>query len=51
MPRRTSRTVPLALLAVTAVALLAIGARIYEGSLLRTNGKTSWATAWRSRAA
>ena len=41
----------LALMAVTAVALLAAGARIYDGSLLRTNGKTSWATAWRSRAA
>ena len=31
------------------LALLAVGARVYEGSLLRTNGKTSWATAWRSR--
>jgi ABC-2 type transport system permease protein len=39
----------LALLTVTAVAFLAVGARIYEGSLLRTNGKTSFATAWRSR--
>jgi ABC-2 type transport system permease protein len=39
----------LILLAITAVALLAVGARIYEGSLLRTNGRTSLATAWRSR--
>jgi ABC-2 type transport system permease protein len=39
----------LALLTVTAVVFLAVGARIYEGSLLRTNGKTSFATAWRSR--
>ncbi len=41
--------VALALLAVTAVILLAVGARVYEGSLLRTNGRTSFATAWRSR--
>ncbi len=41
--------VALLLLLVTAVVLLAAGARVYEGSLLRTNGKTSWATAWRSR--
>jgi ABC-2 type transport system permease protein len=41
--------VSLVLLAVTAVALLAVGARVYEGSLLRTNGRTSFATAWRSR--
>jgi ABC-2 type transport system permease protein len=27
--------------------MLAIGARIYEGSLLRINGKTRFATAWR----
>jgi ABC-2 type transport system permease protein len=39
----------LAILAATAAAFLAIGARIYEGSLLRTNGRTSLATAWRSR--
>jgi ABC-2 type transport system permease protein len=39
----------LGLLAVAAAGLLAVGARIYEGSLLRTNGKTSFATAWRSR--
>jgi ABC-2 type transport system permease protein len=41
--------VSLGIMAVTAAALLAVGARVYEGSLLRTNGKTSWATAWRSR--
>jgi len=41
----------LAVMAFTAAALLVIGERIYEGSLLRTNGRTSWATAWRSRSA
>ncbi len=41
--------VSLVLLAATAVVLLAIGARVYEGSLLRTNGRTSFATAWKSR--
>jgi ABC-2 type transport system permease protein len=41
--------VSLAILAATAVAFLGVGARIYEGSLLRTNGRTSFATAWRSR--
>lgn len=41
--------VSLILLAATALALLAVGARIYAGSLLRTNGRTSLATAWRSR--
>jgi ABC-2 type transport system permease protein len=35
------------LLATTALTLLA-GARIYQGSLLRTNGRTSFATAWRN---
>ena len=39
----------LALLAVSALVFLAAGARIYEGSLLRTNGRTSFATAWRTR--
>ncbi|MEV6495362.1 ABC transporter permease, partial [Actinoplanes sp. NPDC051633] len=39
----------LLVLAATAVVLLAVGARIYEGSLLRTNGRTSFATAWRTR--
>ncbi len=43
--------VSLALLVITAIALLGIGARVYEGSLLRTNGRTSLATAWRSRSA
>jgi ABC-2 type transport system permease protein len=42
--------VALAILAATAAAFLAVGARVYEGSLLRTNGRTSFATAWRSRA-
>jgi ABC-2 type transport system permease protein len=41
--------VSLLVLAVTAAVFLAVGARIYEGSLLRTNGRTSFATAWRSR--
>ncbi|GGQ57939.1 ABC transporter permease [Couchioplanes azureus] len=43
--------VSLGLLAVAAVIFLGIGARIYEGSLLRTNGRTSLAAAWRSRSA
>ncbi|XVV11506.1 ABC transporter permease [Actinoplanes sp. CA-131856] len=43
--------VSILILAATAVALLAVGARIYEGSLLRTNGRTSLATAWKSKAA
>jgi ABC-2 type transport system permease protein len=34
---------------VTAAALLAVGARLYEGSLLRTNGRTTIGTAWRAR--
>ncbi len=41
--------VALVVLALTALVFLAIGARVYEGSLLRTNGKTSFASAWRSR--
>lgn len=43
---------PLALvvMAVTALVLLSVGSRVYAGSLLRTNGKTSWATAWKARA-
>jgi ABC-2 type transport system permease protein len=40
----------LVLLAATTVLLLGVGARLYEGSILRTNGKTSFGTAWRSRA-
>ncbi|MGX6607268.1 ABC transporter permease [Micromonosporaceae bacterium Da 78-11] len=40
----------LGILAVTTVALLAVGARLYEGSLLRTNGRTAISTAWRTRA-
>ncbi|KXK61466.1 ABC transporter permease [Micromonospora rosaria] len=39
----------LVLLAVTAVAFVAAGARIYQGSLLRTGGRVALATAWRSR--
>ncbi|MEV4638494.1 ABC transporter permease [Actinoplanes sp. NPDC049548] len=39
----------LVLLAVSAAVFLAVGARIYEGSLLRTNGRTSFTAAWRSR--
>jgi ABC-2 type transport system permease protein len=41
--------VSLVLLVVAAAAFLAAGARVYEGSLLRTNGRTSVRTAWRSR--
>lgn len=41
--------VSLAILAVSAVLLLGVGARLYEGSLLRTNGRTSFAAAWRDR--
>jgi ABC-2 type transport system permease protein len=39
----------LVLLVLAAGVFLSIGARLYEGSLLRTNGRTSLATAWRSR--
>jgi len=39
----------LLILAATAAATLLLGSRLYEGSLLRTNGRTSWATAWKSR--
>jgi ABC-2 type transport system permease protein len=41
--------VALLVLAVSTVVFLIIGARVYEGSLLRTNGRTSFATAWRSK--
>ena len=41
--------VALLILAVTAAVTLLLGSRLYEGSLLRTNGRTSWATAWKSR--
>ncbi|MFG2045305.1 ABC transporter permease [Dactylosporangium sp. NPDC048998] len=41
--------VSLVLLALAAAGALLAGARIYEGSLLRTNGRTSWAAAWRDR--
>jgi ABC-2 type transport system permease protein len=43
--------VSLLILAVAAGVVLAGAARLYEGSLLRTNGKTSLGTAWRSREA
>jgi ABC-2 type transport system permease protein len=39
----------LLLLVVSAAAFVVAGARIYQGSLLRTNGRVSLATAWRSR--
>ncbi len=39
----------LGILLASAAALLVVGARLYEGSLLRTNGRTSLATAWRER--
>ncbi|SCF26985.1 ABC-2 type transport system permease protein [Micromonospora viridifaciens] len=41
--------VSLALLLVTALGFVLAGARVYEGSLLRTNGRTSVRTAWRER--
>ncbi|WP_341720298.1 ABC transporter permease [Micromonospora sp. FIMYZ51] len=41
--------VSLVLLLVAAVGFLLAGARVYEGSLLRTNGRTSLRTAWRER--
>ncbi|MEV6367493.1 ABC transporter permease [Micromonospora sp. WP24] len=39
----------LVLLLLTAFAFLLAGARVYQGALLRTNGRTSIRTAWRSR--
>ncbi|WP_433075087.1 ABC transporter permease [Dactylosporangium sp. CA-052675] len=41
--------VALVLLAAAAAGALLLGARIYEGSVLRTNGRTSWSAAWRDR--
>ncbi|GGM56322.1 ABC transporter permease [Dactylosporangium sucinum] len=41
--------VSLVILALTAVAALLVGSRLYEGGLLRTNGRVSWGTAWRDR--
>ncbi|MFI6225752.1 ABC transporter permease [Micromonospora echinospora] len=41
----------LVILAVTAVATVFVGARIYEGSLLKTSGRTGFASAWRDREA
>jgi ABC-2 type transport system permease protein len=43
--------VALVILLGTAVLFLALAARLYEGSLLRTNGRTSLRTAWRQREA
>lgn len=40
--------VSLGVLALAAVAFLLAGVRLYEGSLLRTNGRTKLATAWRT---
>jgi ABC-2 type transport system permease protein len=39
----------LVLLIVTAVGILLAGTRLYEGSLMRTNGKVSLGVAWRDR--
>ncbi|WP_430783892.1 ABC transporter permease [Actinoplanes sp. G11-F43] len=39
----------LAILAVSAFAMLLVGARVYQGSLLRTSGKTSFMAAWRTK--
>jgi len=41
--------VALAILIVATIALVLVGARVYEGSLLRTNGKTSFGAAFRDR--
>jgi ABC-2 type transport system permease protein len=39
----------LLILAASALATLAAGARVYEGSVLRTNGRTAIMAAWRNR--
>ncbi|HEX8629660.1 MAG TPA: ABC transporter permease [Catenuloplanes sp.] len=41
----------LGILLAAAAALLTVSARLYEGSLLRTNGRTALRTAWRERGA
>jgi ABC-2 type transport system permease protein len=41
--------VSLLILAASALATLAAGARVYEGSVLRTNGRTAIMAAWRNR--
>ncbi|MBQ0977100.1 MULTISPECIES: ABC transporter permease [Micromonospora] len=41
--------VSLVILLVAAAAFVIAGARVYEGSLLRTNGRTSLRAAWRER--
>ncbi|WP_310376788.1 ABC transporter permease [Catenuloplanes atrovinosus] len=43
--------VSLVVLVLAAAGMLIAAARLYEGSLLRTNGRTSLAQAWRSREA
>jgi ABC-2 type transport system permease protein len=39
----------LGVMVLAAAALIAVGARVYEGSLLRTNGKTSFGAAFRDK--
>ncbi|AGL20341.1 ABC transporter permease [Actinoplanes sp. N902-109] len=41
--------ISLVVLAISTLLLLRVGARVYEGSLLRTNGRTTFAAAWRTR--
>ncbi|SNS97539.1 ABC-2 type transport system permease protein [Asanoa hainanensis] len=41
--------VALGIMVVAALALIAVGARVYEGSLLRTNGKISFGAAFRDK--
>ena len=41
--------VSLIVLLISAAAFVVAGARVYEGSLMRTNGRTSIRAAWRSR--
>ena len=48
-PPAGSRSSSLVVLLLTTAVSLLVGARLYEGSLLRTNGRTSVATAWRER--
>jgi ABC-2 type transport system permease protein len=40
----------LAVLVVTTAGFVLLGARVYEGSLLRTSGRTRLAVAWQQRA-
>nr|WP_111765200.1 ABC transporter permease [Nakamurella deserti] len=41
--------ISLAVLAATATVVVLLAARLYQGSVLRTNGKTSYAQAWKFR--